>query len=599
MGLTATFSEPYFTGGASAQEIVPYIYPLALDGIGFLVDDKQEGEWHDESIPVLRQQFDQSSSPSENSLNPEALWRRSVDSWHKGAGQEILDSEESNPFRFRSSKGIDIWDKWQLKLLPDTEKVFTAAEDNTFLLAVNSRLFVVEGTGIHFTDDGGATWDTVDNSPATDILSVTTDGYYIYATIGTDVYRFEALAANPDFGAVWNTLNCTLIKFVKGRLMAANANSIYEIESSAAPAAHYTHGNSNFTWVDFTEGPRAIYAAGKINSVSTIYRIGILEDASGLDAPFVTAQIPEEILSMGTFLGFVFAGTDIGVRFAVTDSSGDLTIGALLETGSPCYTFEGRGQQVWFGWDNYDATSTGLGRFSFEEFSSLENLAPAYASDLMATATGKVLGIVTVDGVRYFTVSGVGLYAELTDKVASGELESGLFNYGYTGKKIALYGDVQHSSTDGTHELYFREVDTVTYTSVGSQDTVALGEVEGFAFEWKIVVNRGVDTEVTPIIRTVTIRSEPIVKSSEFLIIPLLLAFKYRIGNREIPRNPEADLALIKDWRKERTIITCVQGQEQSSVQVADYTYRRRLVKDNQLGFRMDGTCTVKLKVLE
>ena len=92
MGLTATFSEPYFTGGASAQEIVPYIYPLALDGIGFLVDDKQEGEWHDESIPVLRQQFDQSSSPSENSLNPEALWRRSVDSWHKGAGQEILDS---------------------------------------------------------------------------------------------------------------------------------------------------------------------------------------------------------------------------------------------------------------------------------------------------------------------------------------------------------------------------------------------------------------------------------------------------------------------------------------------------------------------------
>lgn len=600
MGLTATFSEPYYSGGATAEDVVPFLYPLALDGIGFLVDDKDFGKWHDESIPFLRPQQDQSSSPSEASFSPEALWRRSVDSWHKGAGQEVLDAEDSLRTRFRASKGVDIWSKSKLSLLHDTESVYATAETNLQLLLVSDRLFMIDGSDIIFSDDAGANWDPFTTPPGPDILSFTHDGFFIYATTGTNIYRIDALDATPDFGAAWNTLDCDLISYVKGRLMAAKGPAIYDVTSSTPPAAHFTHSNTNFAWVDFTEGPKAIYAAIGVNNVSLIYRITILEDGSGLDAPIVTAQIPEQIISLGSYLGFIFAGTNTGVRFSIPDqSNGDLTEGALLDTDTSCYAFEGQGNQVWFGWDNYDTSSSGLGRFSLEQFSSLELLAPAYASDIMATAQGSVQGIVTLNGKRFFSVSGVGLYAETDEYVAEGYIESGEFDYGFTGTKIALFADVQRLANTGTYDLYFKGLGDIDFTLMGSSETVTLNEKSGVSFEWKLVLIRDTDPEITPVIDSVTIRAQPIVRTGEFQVIPIILSKRYRVGKREIPRDPDADLARIKQWRKNQTIITCAQGQEQSSVIVADYVYERRLIATNTEGFSMDGTCTVKLKVLE
>lgn len=600
MGLTATFSEPFFTGGATSEDVVPFLYPLSLDGIGFLVDDVEMGKWHDESIPFLRPQSDDSSSPSESSFNPEALWRRSVDSWHKGAGQEMLDAEDGLRTRFRASKGVDIWNLSKLSLLHDTELVYPTVETNLYLLAVADRLFMIDGSNIVFSDDNGANWDPFTGPPGGDILSFTHDGFYIYATTGTNIYRIDALAGAPAFGAAWNTLDCDLIKYVKGRLMAAKGPAIYDVTSSTPPSAHFTHSNTNFAWVDFTEGPKAIYAAIGVNNISLIYRIGILEDGSGLDAPIVTAQIPEQILSLGSYLGFIFAGTNTGVRFSVPDSSnGDLSEGALLDTDTACYAFEGIGNKVWFGWDNFDATSSGLGRFSLEQFASLEKLAPAYASDLMATDQGSVKGIVTVNGLKFFSVAGGGLYAETLDYVASGYVESGEFDYGFTGTKIALYADVQRLATEGSYQFYFKATGDADYTLMGSSETVTLQEKEGVSFEWKIVLVRDADPEITPIIDSITIRAQPIVRTGEFQIIPIILATSYKIGNKIIPRNPDEDLARIKGWRRNQTIITCAQGHELSSVVVADYVYERRLTEHNIQGFGMDGTCTVKLKTLE
>ena len=130
------------------------------------------------------------------------------------------------------------------------------------------------------------------------------------------------------------------------------------------------------------------------------------------------------------YLGFLLIGSNKGFRLAVQDTNGNLTLGALIETGSTVRAFEGQGQYVWFTWEAYDSTSSGLGRMDLANLSDRNALVPAYASDLMATSQANVASVATFDDKRVFTVSGDGFYAQDTDLVAEGSLDSGLINYG-------------------------------------------------------------------------------------------------------------------------------------------------------------------------
>src|SRR5690242_10959734 len=73
-----------------------------------------------ESIPLIRQQADNSSRPGEQSLNPDDLWRRSAETWEAGGGQNYYDRSFSTDGMFRTSTGIDPSVKGQITLLPDT-----------------------------------------------------------------------------------------------------------------------------------------------------------------------------------------------------------------------------------------------------------------------------------------------------------------------------------------------------------------------------------------------------------------------------------------------------------------------------------------------
>jgi TolB-like protein len=70
---------------------------------------------------LQKAQQDTSDLPGEQSLNPDDLWRRSFESWHRGAGQTDFDWADSDEFRFRSSLGVDPWTKRRLSLLNETE----------------------------------------------------------------------------------------------------------------------------------------------------------------------------------------------------------------------------------------------------------------------------------------------------------------------------------------------------------------------------------------------------------------------------------------------------------------------------------------------
>jgi len=118
----------YFTGTGSTQ-VVPYIYPVAINGRPYMIDTKSNafGRQFDARV---RDSVDQSAEPGESAINPQGLWRRSQSSWHYGAGQTYSDTADAEAYRFRSSKGIDVWNRGKLSLLPDTTQAYSSANTN-------------------------------------------------------------------------------------------------------------------------------------------------------------------------------------------------------------------------------------------------------------------------------------------------------------------------------------------------------------------------------------------------------------------------------------------------------------------------------------
>ena len=92
--------------------------PVELNGVSYLIDTEQ---YRRTTVPVARQQRDNSKEPGENTLDTTGAWVRSQTDWSYGAGQLYLDKEDSDRRRFYSSHGVDVWTKGQISLLPVME----------------------------------------------------------------------------------------------------------------------------------------------------------------------------------------------------------------------------------------------------------------------------------------------------------------------------------------------------------------------------------------------------------------------------------------------------------------------------------------------
>jgi hypothetical protein len=102
---------------------------VAINGRPYLVDIR-DNQFTRQFDARVRDSVDQSTEPGEGALNPQGLWRRSQSSWHYGAGQQYSDTADAEAYRFYTSKGVDVWTKGRLSLLPDTTRVLTSANTN-------------------------------------------------------------------------------------------------------------------------------------------------------------------------------------------------------------------------------------------------------------------------------------------------------------------------------------------------------------------------------------------------------------------------------------------------------------------------------------
>jgi hypothetical protein len=232
---------------------------------------------------------------------------------------------------------------------------------------------------------------------------------------------------------------------------------------------------------------------------------------------------------------------------------------------------------VWFGWTNYDGTSTGLGRLDLANFTATDT--PAYASDLMATAQGIVRSVIMCSGTALFAVDASGMWAPTTAKVASGYIDSGLIAYDLADRKSAMFVNVKTDPLPaGATVVTSLAADSGSFVSIGTLSTTGAvgpdvdftaGQVNAEKFEVRNTLTRATSTSVSPVLTRYTLRAYPTPSRSFQWTLPLLLAEQVDpYGGASYPVQIDSEIEFL--FNLLNTLVTMQVGDESFQVFIED-----------------------------
>lgn len=589
-GITLLLDAPYFSGAAATSD-VPNLLPVGIGGHGYLAE---LSKYQRVTIERFRNPYDQSPEPGEHSLNTRGPWLRSQAIWHHGAGQDFWDQNDSDRDMFRTSKGVNVWPSAtdqsaqnRVRLQNDTRSIRSSSNTNLALLAVGAYLYMIDGTEVYSSTNptvASPTWTAANINiaeGARTVTSITTDGNRVWAAVGTNGIHYTALGATS--ATHLSAFAAKLVAYANGRLLAANGPALAEISYDGATTTTLkTHPVASFSWTAIADAPNGIYAAGNLGDRAEIYFIGLKADHS-LDAPIYAATLPtgETINDMTFYNGIMILATSVGLRLAtITDADG-LSYGPAIKiSGGATGHLEPQAEFVWFGWTNFDATSSGLGRASLATFTT-SALVPAYASDLMATAQGSVLSIATFSNKRYFAVSAVGIFAEFSDLVASGYFYTGWINFSTGERKVAISVDMRHEPLAGSVLVEITKEDN-TVTNVGTSSTtgslspddpLSTSSISSEAFELKFTLSRSSSDHTTgPTLRRWTFRALITPVRVDQITLPIWLKSTLKVDDpgegHEVAQNPLVEFQYLKALEASGAPVTYQQGTQSESVYI-------------------------------
>ena len=574
---TAFTGGPSFYTGSGVSQLVPDIFPVAIAGHPYLIDQKS-GRFGRAFEARVRESVDQNNIPGEATINPQGLWRRAQVSWHKGSGQPYADTGDAQDYRFDTSKNVDPWTKNELKLLPTTTSILSSTETNLPMVVVGSYLYVGDGDTLKYTTDLSSWTSVTTGAPASSAVeSLTTDGTAVYISYNNNsIYSSSAGGASvtqyyPTSGSTAYTY--TSLKYNKGRIIALHDNHIHlPTGAGGSHAPFYEHPNASFDFVDSCSGQNAIYAGGNAGQTAIIYKITVKADGT-LDVPVVAAELPlgETLSSLTGYLGFVIIGTSKGVRLASADGDANLVIGPVLETTSAVKCGVGDGKYVWYGWTNFDADSTGLGRLDLSELNGVNE--PAYASDLMVSEQGAVNAVVNWNGTRIFTVAGEGVYQQSTDLCADGYLVSGVWRWGIPDRKFLPRFDTRTKPLVGSITTSF-SFDSATYIDLppvnngGSTEKTTVAPQTGFSdVAIKLTLTRsGTDNTAGPTLTRWQARAYAAPIRARIMSVPVILHHKLNVQGREYFLDVESELSYLEGLVNDATIVTYQESYDSYNV---------------------------------
>ena len=591
----------YFTGG-SATALVPFVFPVAINGRSYIIDSRS-GEFTRQYEDRVRDSVDQSAEPGEASINSQGLWRRSQSSWHYGAGQKHSDTADAEPYRFNTSKGVNVWNNGSLSLLKDTTQILSDAAATLKSIVAGTRLYVASGGDVTFYTSLTASPTNCTVEPGGDVGSMTSDGYNVWASFAANGIHVTNTSTGAFSSYITGTDTFTKIKYTKGRLMAAAGATIYNFISGGGPGAGlFTHGNSTWSWVGFAGGQNHIYAAGYAGQTSLIYKTTIKTDGTALDAPSVAAELPEGevVTALDSYLNYVLIGTTTGFRLASSDDNGNLLVGPLIEVGQ-VDAFASQGQFVWFSYKNIDATSTGIGRMNIG--AQIATNQPVWASDLMTTAQGAVPSISLYGTRPVFTVTGSGVYCEhATDLVASGTLETGLYRWGVIDSKLVPKWDMHTEALEGTVVLSANP-DLTGYSPIGlastpGESSFSFSGSESYLYdvEVKLTLTRAANNTSGPKVNHWMGRAYVAPLRSEIFSVPVLLHKQLSVRGTDYFFDVEAELAALRALVSDPSVIVYQDGVNTYSVIVENLQWKPADSSQVSTGWSWDGTCVVIMR---
>lgn len=460
-----------------------------------------------------------------------------------------------------------------------TGATLATASTNTFTITnAATGTYVSGGTAVQ-----RPIWTTASGLPSATPIDITSDGSSVYITYpgttntyGLWKYTNGGTATNIAYGHEYGNVDFVKGFFITtGNAVQGNGNDLYFSPTGNVAADDYEHPVPTFEWIGSATGQSAIYIAGKSGDFGGVYKLTIKSDGT-LDTPVEALELPEGEYPTDIFgyLGFILVGTNKGVRFCTTDSQNNLSAGSLIPTGADVRGFTAEDRFVWFGWTNYDGSS-GIGRLDLSSFTAPNT--PAYATDLMYnSSTNAVQSIVTFNGKRVFSISGVGVVAEDSATLASsGTIEVGTYRWGIPDRKFVAKVDTRAEPLDGSIISYLA-LDNGTYTSLGTWNTPDDTEntLDGssqktiqasFKFELKPS-----DTNVSPVMTRWMTRAYAAPFRSQVFSVPLLLHKKVRAGNKDYYFDTSDERLLFDDLIASPRIITLQVGHETHTVIVED-----------------------------
>lgn len=604
---------PAFYTGTAQTDVVPNLYPVAINGIPYLIDQKS-GRYQRGHEPRVRDSQDISTAPGEAAINPGGLWRRGHDSWHLGAGQQYSDVADSQSYRFYKSKGVDVWTKGQISLLNDTvlRANSTFAATTQRMVIQDGRIYASFDTDVKYTTDpfvASPTWIDCTGEPGggKKCVAMATDGDRIYFGFENDGVRVldpgASLTVIDSTKFINTTDNYYMLGFAKGFLFGSHNSILRLITASGSVSQVIAPNDTAFRWVGVATGQNAVYAAGYASKKSLVFKVTIKNDGT-LDTGIVALELPtgEIATSIAGYLGFIILGTNKGVRFCSTDSNSNLVAGQLIPTSGPVLKSASNDRFSYFTWTNYDGTSGGLGRLDLSTFTAPNT--PAYATDLMYTSTADVTNVVIFDDKPVFMVSGVGVIVENTDqKVASGTIELGTYRWGIPDRKFVAKVDVRTEPLKGSVTAYLANDESdysilATFNTPGGTEYTFNGsDSRSIETKFKLTLTRGTTVTEGPTVTRWMARAYAAPFRSEVFVVPALLHSKIKVKERDIYLDVESELEKLHELLKNPRIVTLQLGNLSYSVIVEDVEWVPVDTQSN--AWVWDGTAVVTMRSVE
>lgn len=482
------------TSGGTAYNLKDYQFDYALGGIPFLSATRDQWPYTEGMAEIRKQQFDSFAEPGEQSIY--GWWLRSQSNFTYGAGVLYQDPDSDNQFNFRfaDSLGVDTWTSGQVSLLKQPVQKYTLASSFSRVRGFvdptgADAAWYAEGTGMVKVTESTRTLMTTGTAGTPFDMASTGTRYFFLASDGI----FSGLNFTNGvkmYSPPAGTLTSGAIEFCKGRIVWSYNNSIYlgAIQTTGlpvgSPTATYTHTDPSWVWTSITDGPNAIYIAGRNSTQSAIYKISINFSGTGVAAEVFevaqTAVMPtgEYINSIYAYVGtFVGIATNKGFRVGEIDANGDISYGPLLfqPTGG-CTGIVGFDRFMYVGSTTAHDGASGLFRVDLGvqvQEQTTRAVRHAYSRDIYAPLqTGAVSQVTTfgASGRLFFSVESQAVWLQsATDLYPTGYLKSGRIRYNTEEPKLYKFISLRTPSIlQGTIQLSVidqagTEVPYVTY----------------------------------------------------------------------------------------------------------------------------------------